>query len=71
MFFVIILLLIVYVFLNFILNENKKNIGIFKMFGFKENDIFKIMFGFNNILFILGFILGILLFKFIMDSFIV
>ncbi|AEM72828.1 ABC transporter permease [Caldicellulosiruptor acetigenus] len=64
----IIALLIVYVLSNLTLNENKKNIGILKMLGFKENDIFKMMLGFNNISFIIGFILGIPLSKLTMDG---
>jgi len=65
----ILALLIVYVLSTLTINENKKNIGILKMLGYKENSIFKMVLGFNYISFLVGFITGIPLSKLTMDSF--
>lgn len=64
----ILALLIVYVLSTLTLNENKKNIGIFKMLGYKEGVIFRMLLGFNYISFLAGFVLGIPLSKLTMDS---
>ena len=61
-------LLIVNVLSSLTLNENKKNIGILKMLGYEENDIFKMVLGFNYISFLTGFVAGIPLSRFAMDS---
>nr|WP_244262210.1 ABC transporter permease [Thermoanaerobacter wiegelii] len=64
----ILALLIVYVLSNLTINENKKNIGVLKMLGYRENSIFKMILGFNNISFLIGFLAGIPLSKVTMDS---
>ncbi|ADQ04902.1 protein of unknown function DUF214 [Caldicellulosiruptor owensensis OL] len=64
----ILALLIVYVLSTITLNENKKNIGILKMLGYREGNIFKMILGFNYVSFVIGFILGVPLSKLTMDS---
>ncbi|SFE48050.1 putative ABC transport system permease protein [Thermoanaerobacter thermohydrosulfuricus] len=64
----ILALLIVYVLSTLTVNENKKNIGILKMLGYREGSIFKMMLGFNNFSFLAGFIIGVPLSKITMDS---
>lgn len=64
----ILALLIVYVLSNLTLNENRKNIGILKMLGYRENSIFKMVLGFNYISFLVGFVIGVPISKFTMDS---
>lgn len=64
----ILALLIVYVLSTLTLNENKKNIGILKMLGYREGSIFKMILGFNYISFFVGFAAGIPLSKFTMDG---
>lgn len=64
----ILALLIVNVLSSLTLNENIKNIGILKMLGYKENDIFKMVLGFNYVSFMIGFISGIPLSRYVMDS---
>ena len=61
-------LLIIYVLSNLTLSENRKNIGILKMLGYRESSIFKMMLGFNYISFLVGFVVGVPLSKFTMDS---
>ncbi|WAM33616.1 ABC transporter permease [Caldicellulosiruptor morganii] len=63
----ILALLIVYVLSTLTLNENKKNIGILKMLGYREGSIFKMILGFNYISFFVGFAAGIPLSRFTMD----
>jgi len=64
----ILALLIVYVLSTLTLNENKKNIGILKMLGYKEGNIFKMILGFNYVSLVTGFIIGVPLSKLTMDS---
>ncbi|WP_019907834.1 ABC transporter permease [Thermoanaerobacter indiensis] len=64
----ILALLIIYVLSGLAITENKKNIGILKMLGFKEKQIFKMILGFNSYSFAIGFLLGIPLSKFTMNQ---
>lgn len=63
----ILALLIIYVLSSLAITENKKNIGILKMLGFREKQIFKMILGFNNYSFLIGFLVGIPLAKFTMN----
>jgi len=56
-------LIIIYVLSSLTISENKKPISLLKLLGFKNNEVFYMLLGFNNISFMIGFILGIPLFS--------
>lgn len=56
-------LAITYVFSNLIINENRKNIAIFKVLGYYDREISKIILGSNRFSFFVGILLGIPLFN--------
>ncbi|MGB9553974.1 MAG: FtsX-like permease family protein, partial [bacterium] len=59
-------LTIIYVLSSLAIAENRKPLGIFKILGYKDGELSFILLGFNNISFLLGFLLGIPLYNFLM-----
>jgi len=56
-------LTIIYVLSSLTITENRKSIGIFKILGYYDRELSYIFLGFNNISFLLGFLLGIPMFN--------
>jgi putative ABC transport system permease protein len=59
-------LTIIYVLSSLTIAENRKPLGIFKILGYKDGELSSILLGFNNISFLVGFLLGIPLYNFLM-----
>ncbi len=65
----LIALAIVYVLSSLTISENRKPIALFKILGYRNNELSSIFLGFNNISFILGFLLGIPIFNYFVQAF--
>ncbi|MEZ0537639.1 ABC transporter permease [Caldicellulosiruptoraceae bacterium PP1] len=61
-------LIIIYVLSSLTINESRKNISLFKLLGFYNNEVDYMTLGLNNISFVIGFILGLPFFRILSDA---
>ncbi|WP_026485770.1 ABC transporter permease [Caldanaerobius polysaccharolyticus] len=61
-------LLIIYVLSSLAVAENKKPIGILKILGYRDKDVSYMLLGFNNLSFLVGFVLGVPFSKLVINS---
>lgn len=54
---------VIYVLSSLTVSENRKPIGVFKILGYSDSELGYILLGFNNLSFIVGFLLGIPLYN--------
>lgn len=59
-------LVIVFVLSSLTIAENRKPLSIFKILGYRDGELSSILLGFNNISFVVGFLLGIPLYNYMM-----
>jgi putative ABC transport system permease protein len=55
--------IIIYVLSSLIITENRKTLSIFKILGYRDGELGTMFLGFNNISFLLGFLIGIPLYS--------
>jgi len=55
--------IIIYVLSSLIITENRKTLSIFKILGYRDGELSTMFLGFNNISFLLGFLIGIPLYS--------
>lgn len=55
--------IIIYILSSLIITENRKTLSIFKILGFRDGELSTMFLGFNNVSFLLGFLIGIPLYS--------
>lgn len=60
-------LTIVYVLSSLTISENRKPLALFKILGYRDRELSSIFLGFNNVSFVIGFLLGIPLFNYFVN----
>ncbi len=58
---------IIYVLASLVITENRKPLAVFKILGFRDGELSSMFLGFNNLSFIIGFLLGIPLYNTLID----